>query len=193
MRPTQVLRALVVVSAAASSACVAQAGPTEEVGQASAAQLGVDEFLYFRSNATGWGVDETTRLSTFVPPSTFARLYNVTQTWMITNGDQAIVTETNQLDGWGTSQAFFHTTTPSITVPSTDPLAQETTPDNPNFTIAYRVLGEHRVIVNFAQTPPTIEVQSEADVCSGVCPDDLVCSLIPPLGIPTCAPPPGQP
>src|SRR5262245_12847807 len=91
---------LVLAATAASSACLADAGTNDETELRQSAVIGVDEFLYFRSNATGWGVDDSTRLSPF-GGGAFARTYNVTQDWMITTGDNAIVTRTNQLNGWG--------------------------------------------------------------------------------------------
>jgi len=173
-----------------SSACVMEAGSGDDVVERQGALLGVDEFLYFRANATSWGVDETTRLFPFAGPNVFARIYDVTQTWMISDADTAIVTRTNQLDGWGTSQAFYGVPSKRVTVPSTSPLALQAPGGDAHFKIKYSVLGEHRVIANFAATPPTIQLDSLASACAGVCPGDLICSLIPPAGIPTCSEPP---
>lgn len=52
------------------------------------------------------------------------------------------------------------------------------------------MLGTHRVIVNFAATPPTIQIDSAASACAGVCPPSLRCALSSPSGIPTCFEPP---
>jgi len=35
-----------------------------------------------------------------------------------------------------------------------------------------------------------ILIESQATACAGVCPGGLVCSLLPPAGIPTCNEPP---
>ena len=61
-----------------SSGCSAPAGPGEEVAQSQEAVVGVDTFLYFRSNATGWGVDDATRLLAF-GRNIWARAYTVTE------------------------------------------------------------------------------------------------------------------
>ena len=112
---------LTVVVAGSASACLGEDGTAGDgLATKPSALLGVDQFLYFRSNATGWGVDETTRLSSFGGDA-FARTYNVTQDWMISDADTAIVTETNQLDGWGTSQTFFGAASKRIVAPSATP------------------------------------------------------------------------
>jgi hypothetical protein len=171
--------------ASASSACIAQTGPTEEVGQAPAAES-PENFFFFRSNATDFSTDSGSILAPFnTLPNVFARTYSVTQTFMVQNGDQGIVTETNSPNSFGTVQSFFQTTTASINVPSTDPLVLETSGSNPNFTILYKTLGLHRVIVNFSVTPPTIEIQSQADVCASECPGAATCTL-PGNGVPIC-------
>jgi hypothetical protein len=66
-----------VVVAGSASAYLGDGPASEELAAKPRALLGVDQFLYFRSNATGWGVNETTRLSPFGGDA-FARTYNVT-------------------------------------------------------------------------------------------------------------------
>jgi hypothetical protein len=107
---------------------------------------------------------------------------------MISDADTAIVTVTNQLDGWGTSQQFYGASPSPLVVPATEPLTLQTNGGDEHFKVKYAVLGVHRVIVNFAQTPPTVEIQSQADACAGVCPGGLICSLLS-NGIPTCSEP----
>lgn len=179
--------ALAVAVGLSSVGCTAETGTTESLGRTNQA-LDANSVVYFRSNATGWGVDETTRLSTFAGTTTFARTFSVTQPWMITDADTAIVTVTNQVDGWGTSQQFFGASPSPLVVPNTEPLTLQAPGGDAHFKVKYAVMGVHRVIVNFAQTPPTVEIQSQADACAGVCPAGLVCSLLP-QGIPTCSEP----
>jgi len=171
--------------------CGEEPSPTDEVvQQTQAALVGTDSFLYFRSNATGWGVDETTRLLDFAP-NVFARTYSGIQTWMISDADTAIVTETNQLDGWGTSQTFSGAASKRIVVPGTDALAVQQQGGDAHFKVKYAVLGQHRVLVNLNPTPPTIEIASMGDVCATVfCPSGLHCELFP-NGLPTCVVNPG--
>ncbi len=188
-----VIRSSLMAAAVLAVGCSAQSGPDESLGRTQQADIAAGQVLYFRSNATGWGVDETTRLLPFVAPGVYVRTFEVTQAWMISDADTAIVTETNQLDGWGTSQAFFGASPQPLVVPATEPLALQAPGGDAHFKVKYAALGLQRVLVNFAQTPPTIEIQSAVDACSGVCPAGLVCALTQ-NGIPTCSESsPGQP
>ena len=177
--------------AMAPAACL-DAAPVagDDVVLQQSAVLGTDEFLYFRSNATDWGVDDATRMVPFAGPNVFSLVYSVTQSWMITGNDTAIVTRTNQRNGWGTSQIFYGASPKPVVVPGTAPLIAQSPGGDAHFGVDYSVLGTHRVIVNFAATPPTIQIDSQASACSGVCPAGLTCSLILPSGIPTCSEPP---
>jgi hypothetical protein len=179
---------------ALASGCLVEVGSEgagdEEVATGRQAVIGVDEFLYFRSNATGWGVDSSTRLFPFAGiPGLFSRIYNVTEPWMVSDVDTAVVTRTNQLDGWGTQQTFYRIIGPNpLPVPSGRPIAVNTS--DPHFKVDYGTLGVHRVITFFTnEVQQAIQIDSLASACAGVCPGGLVCSLQPPAGIPTCSPP----
>jgi hypothetical protein len=175
-----------------SSACGVEPGPADDIQQTQAALVGTDSFLYFRSNATGWGVDESTRLFAFAP-SVFARTYSGIQTWMISDADTAIVTETNQLDGWGTTQVFSGAASKRIVVPGTDALAVQQQGGDAHFKVKYAQVGQHRALVNLNVSPATITIESTATVCGGVfCPSGLHCELFP-NGLPTCVVNPGPP
>jgi hypothetical protein len=188
--------AALIALALAPTACLVdqETATTDEVQSQQSALLGVDEFLYFRSNATGWGVDDTTRLSPFLGiPNVFSRFYNASLPWLVAGNDTAIVTRTNQLNGWGTSQTFYGAAAKLVVIPGTAALAVQAPGGDAHFAVDYAVPGAHRVIVNFAATPPTIQIQSAADICAGVCPPGLICSLLS-SGIPTCnEPPPSGP
>ena len=182
---------LIAIASTGSWACIG-GEEGDQVQSRESAVLGVDEFLYFRSNATGWGVDESTRLSPF-GGGAFARTYNVTQDWMISDADTAIVTQTNQLDSWGTVQIFSGASSGRIVVPGRDTLTPQAPGGDAHFKVKYGVLGLHRVIVAASATPPFIQIDSAASACAGVCPSGLVCTLQP-NGIPTCSePPPAAP
>src|SRR5262245_53381457 len=79
----------------------------EQTAEVSDAVIGVDTFLYFRCNSTSWDVDDASRVRSTDAPGEFVLHYNVTEDWMMTDGDPCIFTETNQLNGWGTQQTFF--------------------------------------------------------------------------------------
>lgn len=135
-------------------------------------------FVYFRSNATAWGADQSTLLQSFSPPNVFGLVYNVSQQYMVSSGDSANVTETNQLDGWGTNPQFFITNPSAFSVPATEPLVSSTA----NFTVRYPALGQYRVLVDVLAG--TINIDSGADVCAAACAGST-CTLST-AGVPTC-------
>jgi hypothetical protein len=189
MKRTRGLFVSAIVAALSSVSCAA--APAEEIGQTAGAVVGTDTFLYFRSNATGWGVDDSTRLLSFPAPNVFGRRYFGVQLWMITDADTAILTETNQLNGWGTVQTFSGAASKSIVVPGTDALAVQPPGGDAHFRVKYHFSGEHRVLVNLGASPATISIESVIDVCAGVsCPNRTHCELLP-NGQPTCALDPG--
>jgi hypothetical protein len=183
---------LVFLSGWMGLACTVNTTAAEPVEQASAAVIGVDTFLYFRSNATAWGADDSTRLLGFGAPNVFAKRYEVTQSWMLSSPDTAVVTETNQFNGWGTSQTYSGAASKLIVVPGSDTLAVKSSEGAAQFAVRYRALGVHRVLVNASISPPTIAIESSADICASVfCPAELHCELMA-NGRPTCVPNPGE-
>ena len=149
-----------------------------------------NDFPYLRSTATGFGFDEASRLFPFAgAPKVFARTFNVTDPASLTTGDAAIVTATNQLDGAGSSRTDYVTATSTVDVPGTATLVpppQVGDSRKARFTIEYRQLGLHRALVNFAPIPPTLTIQSVAEVCANIfCPSRLHCELMQ-SGEPTC-------
>jgi len=122
MRATFMTVFVVSTAAGLSSGCFMEVGSgapggDEPLTERQGAVIGVDEFVYFRSNATGWGVDASTRLFPFVAPNLFSRLFNVTEPWMVSDVDTATVTVTSQLDGWGSAQTFYRATAGVLQVP----------------------------------------------------------------------------
>ena len=198
MRATFVSLLVVSTAAALSGGCFMEAGSgaagdDEVITEQQSALIGPDQFVYFRSNATGWGVDESTRLFPFAGAAgLFARIYNVTEPWMVNDVDTAVVTVTNQLDGWGTAQTFYKAFASPLRVPpGGSPIGATSSGTDPHFKVDYSVLGVHRVTTFFTNdVQQAILIESKATVCAGVCPGGLVCSLLPPAGIPTCNEPP---
>jgi hypothetical protein len=162
-------------------------GESTDVGQAEQSVVGRDTYLYFRSNATGWGVDVNTRLLAFAAPNVFAKRFDVKEAWMVSGLDNATLTETNALDAWGTSQTTYGLVgTNVLTVPSTVGI-QATAAGS--FQVDYASTGRHRVLVNFNTSPVTVQIESEASICSTVgCPANYThCTLLE-NGVPTCVP-----
>jgi hypothetical protein len=140
-----------------SMGCAVETGtPDENVGQSEAA-LQSPFFLYFRCNATGWGVDDSTRM-TETSLGFFEITYDVTDSWMVSDADTCIVTQTNQLNGWGTEQAFYGPArTNLIVVPGGDFLNQQQPGGDEHFKVKYPALGDFHAIANFLQGQVFIE------------------------------------
>jgi acylphosphatase len=118
-----------------------------ELEQSTQAVVGVDEFLYLRCNATGWGVDSTTRLTASGQAGIFALEYNVGSESMVTNGDQCVVTRTNSASGWGSANATFGAANAGVvTAPNTWSIGVV---NSAPATIKYPALGRYRASVNW--------------------------------------------
>ena len=137
--------------ALSSLGCAVETGETgEQIGQTHEA-LQSPFFLYFRCNATGWGVDDNTRM-TETSLGFFEITYEVTETWMVSDADTCIVTQTNQLNGWGTEQEFFGPArTDRIVVPGGDFLEQQQSGGDEHFKVQYPALGTFHATANFLQ------------------------------------------
>lgn len=175
-----IARGLLAVVGLFGVGCSAEVERAESVAETQDAVVGVDTFLYFRSNASGWGADSTTRLLPFVQSGLFARAVNVNQSWMVNpGGDSAIVTETNQLDGWGSVSTHFTTSGGAVVEPAT----QSLTPGSANFSVRYGALGTHRALVNTNVSPWTLTIEP---VTCPVCPSPTRC-VVNANSTPTCA------
>jgi hypothetical protein len=168
------------------AACGEENVATEDVATVQSAVIGTDTFLYFRSNATGWGVDDSTRLITNAGGVFFKRI-DVTQAWMLGTNDTATVTETNQLNGWGTAQTFYDlANTQVVLIRSTHPLAVSPPGGDPHFQVDYTELGAHQLQVNTNVSPFTISILDAGFACLSVsCPGGLHCEVAA-NGLPTC-------
>ena len=171
----------VACSTVASIGCAGEGGTSEEeITARQSAVIGVDTFLYFRSNATGWQANATTRLKATATPNVFDLVYTVSQDWMVTSGDNAFFTETNQLDGWGTVQRFFGSTNPLVIVPGGGSFQGSNA-----FLVRYPHLGNYRITVNTAQNTflvqeavctPTVETCNGLDDdCDGLIDESYLC------------------
>lgn len=63
-----------------------------------------DGYYYFRCNATGWNVDPNTRLVLDSLTGLYKLEYAVSIPWIVSGGDVCTLTQTNEEDGWGTTQ-----------------------------------------------------------------------------------------
>jgi len=121
----------------------------------SQAVVGVDEFLYFRCNATGWDVNDATRVTDPDDDGLFTIEYDVTQEWMVTGGDQCALTLTDQYNGWGSVSSTYGAATPDVKVP---PTTWDLGAVNSNQAmIQYPELGRYRATVNWSEGTVMIE------------------------------------
>jgi hypothetical protein len=155
------LGCLAILAGLAATGCGATPGGQsgEALGETSAALVGQDTFLYFRSNATTWNPESATRLRATSDPYVFSLLYDVTQSWMTTTGASAIFTETNQLNGWGSAQTNYGTVHGNVTAPGGDQLLA----GGSNFNVVYPALGRYKVTANWQQGSFQISAASNAE------------------------------
>ena len=145
MKTTMRLSAIIVT--ALLSGCASDASDTEVTATNTSAVVGQDTSLYFRCNATGWNVDNSTRVRSTMDPYVFSLLYDVKQDWMVGNGDNCIFTETNQVNGWGTTQKYYGSVHGTVNVPGGDYLQT----NGAGFTVKYPALGRYKLTVNWMQ------------------------------------------
>jgi hypothetical protein len=134
----------------------------DDIGRQQAAVVGVDTHLYWRCNASSWGVDNSTRLKATADPAVFTLEYSVQQDYMVKpqTGDDCIVTETNQLNGWGTmSKHYKPSTTGTVVVPKAGNLTSNASATN--FKVQYPKKGTFKMIVNTSQPTWTYSVQEK--------------------------------
>jgi hypothetical protein len=130
-----------------AAACASEPDGTR-ASDAESPVLDPDTHLYFRSNLTGWGVDASTRLRPTLNPAVFTLSYDVDQPWMLGQPLDAVFTETNQLDGWGTLQRYYRSETSPLLVPGKSPLVLAPSSNGALFQVTYSALGNHTVLVD---------------------------------------------
>lgn len=142
-----------------ATACGHYGKPTP--GRSQQSLLGTEAFIYFRSNATGWGVDDTTRLQPTEDPQVLELIYEVTTPWILADGDGAVFIETDQLNGWGTDPtAYGPQGGHEVTVPGADSLE----PNTWYFRVRYPEAGSYRVVVDVREGSFRLESAAGADV-----------------------------
>lgn len=135
----------------AASACGAN---TETELDSTQQALPGDTYLYLRCNATGWVLNDETRLLPTTDPDVSTLTFSVEQPWMVSSGDQCIISETNQQNGWGTWQrAFTKADSSWLYVPGTGPIE----PGWTYFNVVYPELGEYTATLDWSTSTLQIE------------------------------------
>jgi hypothetical protein len=147
------------LAAALLSACAVETSETNEEVTLVKSSLAAQDPLYFRCNATGWDVNDATRVKPTADPYVFSLVYDVTQPWMVSNGDSCVLTQTNQLNGWGTAQAYFGAVHGAVNAPGGDLLSSSSS----QIAIRYPALGRYKVTVNWMQGSFMVEAASPAE------------------------------
>jgi hypothetical protein len=97
---------LLLVTIAGLNGC-ADAESSEAVIGSSTESLVDQSVLYLRCNATGWSVDDASRLLPTINPDLFLRPIDVHEAYMTTSGDPCVFLETPALNGWGSWQTYY--------------------------------------------------------------------------------------
>jgi len=115
----------------------------ELVGRSQSAVLGSDTFLYLLCNATSWDANDRSLLVETTPGSGVFKLsYPIADDWLVNSPDNCSVVETNQRDGWGTTQtryAFSSGESPLVVVPDSRHL---TVAQSSSFQVKYPAKGQ---------------------------------------------------
>ncbi len=123
--------------------------PDVALAQSSEA-LNQGSFYYLRCNATGWGVDDRTRLVPTGKNGVLELSFQVTQGWMVDDYDDCVITETPVKNGWGNWQHDRGTAEAVGEAPLAARLLD--LPENTySFKVSYPALGRYRAVVQLAE------------------------------------------
>lgn len=126
-------------------------GAPSDLAADQSAALPSSAFYYLRCNATSWGVDEHSRLAG--TGSQVSMTVHATQAYMAQTGDTCQLTQTNQLDGWGTATAQYGLSgTSRIVVPATATVVTSTA----QFTVLYPQVGDFTATLDLTKNTLTI-------------------------------------
>jgi hypothetical protein len=126
--------------------CSAEGGGEPEAATVAEAVVGVDTYLYLMCNGTAWQPSSISRLQSTSDPTVFTLDVDVREPYMVSGADDCQLVETNQRDGWGTSQSRYTTRdATTLTVPAASRLAASST----HFGVKYPALGRYRATVNW--------------------------------------------
>jgi murein DD-endopeptidase MepM/ murein hydrolase activator NlpD len=138
-----VRRSFPLLALVALSACSASPAAEESVAK-SEDGLGLSStHLYLRCNATGFGLTNANRLQPAAGGRLATLTFQVTQPWMVQNGDTCIITETDVLHTW-TSQTRSWTVPSPFEAPDTKRLSESWT----QFVTRFPAVGTYRAVVD---------------------------------------------
>lgn len=148
-----------------ASACVANPGDEERTASATSAATSVDaSYYYLACNATGWQLNDSTRMH--FEEGAYRISYDVTQPWMAVNGDQCAIVQTHTLDGYDASTTIFGAPSPLV-IPGGADLES-----GRGFAVPYPGLGRYNATLQNTNTVPFISIVPAGPIAS-VNPCDL--------------------
>lgn len=146
--------------------CSAQSGGEDVTVGSKAQPLETNPHYYLRCNSTGWGVDQNSRLIPDSSGQSATLTYEVESPWMMQ--DSCIISQTNQLNGWG-----GHTTYRISPSPLVAPGSAGVTGGQNNFQVSYSELGTYTATLDLTSDTLSIAAGSGGGGQGGTaCPAD---------------------
>ena len=155
--PCALLCTAILTGLFAALGCGGPAAPVAGIGVEAVGDEGDEQplqqaptYWYFRSNATGWELDEHARLEPLAGASGILALtFDVTEPWMVNAGDDAALVGTPVRDDWGPWQHEYTMRETDRMAPLAGHLLKvvEYTP----FKLKYPARGRYKVSLNLAE------------------------------------------
>ncbi len=152
-------------SVGATACSVAQDGrnTTGAFGTVSQAEtVAPATYLYLRCNSTSWGVDAKSRLVPTGNPNVFQISLDIREPWMVTDGDDCVLTQTPEKDGWGAWQKYYSTHFYPSTVPSAGRFYSQDNASGFNFKMKFSQLGRFQALVNWQERFISVTKEGES-------------------------------
>jgi hypothetical protein len=138
--------ALCLVSASAVFGCSLE---TETAaGNSEQAVVGVDSYLYLRCNSTSWQPDDKSRLVATATAGVFETAFDVNDAYMMTVGDDCILTETPVKNGWGNWKKFYRSVVAPLVAPGSAGYVFASDAEPENFRVKFPAPGKYRAFVD---------------------------------------------
>ncbi len=123
-------------------------------------------FFYLRCNATGWDM-KSEALNWMAPgllPDTYEITISVTESWMLTAGDDCTVTETNAFQGWGNAQQGYRFAADKLQVPGATWLVKDyqVNSESPHIRLKFPKLGLYKATFHAREMLFTVMPQPPA-------------------------------
>jgi hypothetical protein len=131
------------------SACGCSVDPTESESLGQVAEpLAGQAYYYLTCNATGWQLNDDTRMEDGDPLGIDKVIeFDVTEPWMVSGNDNCAIVATDEYNGWGTEQYRYSTFVdgdPAVLNHVDAPKSGRYITSDQQFTVNYPKLGRFR-------------------------------------------------